>query len=166
MSGNKIAPIDYDVEKQVEATETAEGSEAEEDVHEPAVDLEYPPDYPAPPLPTGLDINPSAPGPIIKFEVHWSDLRYVVDKNFMQRTLSKAQGHKRVVKRKTIFDGLNGEFKSGELTALMGPSGAGKSTLLECIANRRVRGRTGRIFIKGSLSKVKMAFIPQHDNYY
>ena len=55
---------------------------------------------------------------------------------------------------------------TGQLTAIMGPSGAGKSTLLECIANKRVRGRSGQICIDGGVKKVKMSFIPQHDNYY
>lgn len=34
---------------------------------------------------------------------------------------------------KTILNGLNGEFRANELTAIMGPSGAGKSTLLDIL---------------------------------
>ncbi|XP_030384896.1 ATP-binding cassette sub-family G member 1 [Scaptodrosophila lebanonensis] len=50
---------------------------------------------------------------------------------------------------KEILHGLNGNFRSGELTAIMGPSGAGKSTLLNVMSGFRARGVSGNLRVNG-----------------
>ncbi|XP_073847234.1 ATP-binding cassette sub-family G member 1-like isoform X2 [Musca autumnalis] len=48
---------------------------------------------------------------------------------------------------KQILKGLSGEFRAGELTAILGPSGCGKTTLVNVLAGYRIQRTTDKIFI-------------------
>lgn len=67
---------------------------------------------------------------------------------------------------KQVLNGLTGEFRSGELSAVVGPSGAGKSTLLNILSSYTLYGFSGDIRINGNPRDVKtykpnVAFITQ-----
>ncbi|RWS02966.1 ATP-binding cassette sub-family G member 1-like protein [Dinothrombium tinctorium] len=98
------------------------------------------------------------------FSIRWKNLIYRLERPLIDVLIDKILG-KNDVKSKTVIHGVSGEFKSGELTALMGPSGAGKSTLLECITGKRLIGRSGIIGLTGN-RKVSVAFIPQQDHFF
>lgn len=98
--------------------------------------------------------------------LYWEDLSYTVTNSLAKRILGRVQGHKNLEAKKVIFSGLNGMICTQNLVAIMGPSGAGKSTFLDCLANRKIRGRSGRVYMKSHMKKVKVSYIPQHDNYY
>lgn len=62
----------------------------------------------------------------------------------------------------TILNGLNGEFRAGELTAIMGPSGSGKTTLLDILTGYITKLPSGTITANGRQCKnMKIAYITQ-----
>ncbi|KAH8282603.1 hypothetical protein KR054_008638 [Drosophila jambulina] len=73
-------------------------------------------------------------------DIEFSDVRYTVRKfSFPERKFVT----------KEILHGLNGNFRAGELTAIMGPSGAGKSTLLNVMSGFCATGVSGNIRVNG-----------------
>ncbi|KAH8248918.1 hypothetical protein KR032_004308 [Drosophila birchii] len=73
-------------------------------------------------------------------DIEFSDVRYTVKKfSFPERKFVT----------KEILHGLNGNFRAGELTAIMGPSGAGKSTLLNVMSGFSSTGVSGNIRVNG-----------------
>ncbi|KAJ6643142.1 ATP-binding cassette subfamily G member 4 [Pseudolycoriella hygida] len=70
-----------------------------------------------------------------------------------------------------ILKSVSGEFKSGELTAIMGPSGAGKSTLLNILTGFIQTGVVGEVKMNNAKVSDKKyrnqcCYILQDDNLY
>ncbi|XP_012271259.1 ATP-binding cassette sub-family G member 1-like [Orussus abietinus] len=72
--------------------------------------------------------------------------RAPIDIEFNDLTYAVPTGRKG---SKLILSGISGQFKSGELTAILGPSGAGKSTLLNVLAGYKVNEAGGLITVNG-----------------
>ncbi|XP_065186637.1 uncharacterized protein LOC135817389 [Sycon ciliatum] len=68
-----------------------------------------------------------------------------------------------------VLQGVTGQIKSHQVTAVMGPSGAGKSTFITTLCGKATYGRqTGRVFINDSpddLTRYRkvVGFVPQDD---
>ncbi|KYQ52095.1 ATP-binding cassette sub-family G member 1 [Trachymyrmex zeteki] len=77
-----------------------------------------------------------------ELDLTFRDIRYRV-KEWSVRNFS--------ISEKEILHGISGEFKSGELVAIMGPSGAGKSTLLNALAGFTVSGVSGEVLVNGKV---------------
>uniref|UniRef100_A0A146KSC3 ATP-binding cassette sub-family G member 4 n=1 Tax=Lygus hesperus TaxID=30085 RepID=A0A146KSC3_LYGHE len=68
-------------------------------------------------------------------------------------------------KRKTILHNINGEFRAGELTAIVGPSGSGKTSLLHILAGYK-KNFSGSVLINDVdrfSSPEKSCYIMQED---
>ncbi|XP_012266537.2 ATP-binding cassette sub-family G member 1 [Athalia rosae] len=77
-----------------------------------------------------------------EIDLAFKDVRY----NVRQWNIRKL-----VPETKEILHGVSGEFRAGELAAIMGPSGAGKSTLLNVLAGFNVQGASGEILVNGRM---------------
>lgn len=77
-----------------------------------------------------------------EIDLTFHDIRYTV-KEWSLRNIKP--------KCKDILHGVSGEFKAGQLVAIMGPSGAGKSTLLNVLAGYTVKGVQGKILVNGKV---------------
>lgn len=92
-----------------------------------------------------------------------------VDLSFQNLTYTVNTFSKFKKVKKEILHGINGSFRSGELTAIMGPSGCGKSTLLNVLAGYSISGSLGQVYLNESLrDENQMANIScyiQQDDY-
>lgn len=57
-----------------------------------------------------------------------------------------------------ILNGVNGEFCSGQLTAIIGQSGGGKSTLLNILTGYTTKFTSGSIQINGQTRNLRRFF--------
>lgn len=86
---------------------------------------------------------------IYSFSEHLFPKRPALDLSFTDIRYSVTSWTNWTREKKEILRGVSGEFKSGELTAIMGPSGAGKSTLLNILAGFTLRGSSGSVMLNG-----------------
>ncbi|XP_053206877.1 ATP-binding cassette sub-family G member 1-like [Panonychus citri] len=94
------------------------------------------------------------------FTIYWENFSVPVEVNPYVRYIGRKPEFKYILRN------IDGNFRSGQLIAIMGPSGCGKSTLINCIANRWHGSTEGDIYLSGDRARLNMAFIPQYDNYF
>ncbi|XP_014206760.1 ATP-binding cassette sub-family G member 4-like [Copidosoma floridanum] len=75
----------------------------------------------------------------------FDDLTYVV----RNRIFHEGRFSFRFQERKKLLTNVSGEFRAGELTAIIGPSGAGKSKLMDILAGFRKSNVTGEVRVNG-----------------
>ncbi|XP_055710758.1 ATP-binding cassette sub-family G member 4-like [Phlebotomus papatasi] len=101
--------------------------------------------------PVGLRLQPLSPSPsdsecltdsTTKRDVKPLDLGFRNMKHTVKTGLVKRED-------KVILDDINGDFRAGELTAIMGPSGAGKSTLMDILAGYTTTNVYGKVTVNG-----------------
>ncbi|XP_075169061.1 ATP-binding cassette subfamily G member 4-like [Haematobia irritans] len=56
---------------------------------------------------------------------------------------------------KPVLNGISGEFRAGELSAIIGPSGCGKTTLLNILAGYGISTNDGTIYINDKSNQVQ-----------
>lgn len=78
--------------------------------------------------------------------------RAPIDLEFQDLTYTVPQGRKG---SKVILRSISGQFRSGQLSAILGPSGAGKSTLLNILAGYKTFGAAGSILVNGEPRNMK-----------
>ncbi|XP_037820739.1 ATP-binding cassette sub-family G member 1 [Lucilia sericata] len=89
-----------------------------------------------------------------KLNIGFENIRYTAHMGFFRRDT------------KNILKGITGQFKAGELSAIVGPSGAGKSTCLNILSGYTAFGYSGDVTVNDYIRDIKtfkpnVAFITQ-----
>ncbi|XP_064650559.1 ATP-binding cassette sub-family G member 4-like isoform X2 [Lineus longissimus] len=82
-------------------------------------------------------------------DIIFKGLTYTVNEGRKKGCYVPFRKNTSTVGKKTILKCISGDFKSGQLSAIMGPSGAGKSSLMNILAGYRTRNISGDILVNG-----------------